>query len=52
MKELPDDLLLSAYMRAVELQLEEDFLTILRDELRDRNIDVQYLFNAAASDDY
>lgn len=51
MKELPDDLLLSAYLRAVELQLEEDFLTILRDELKERNIDVQCIFNAAASDD-
>lgn len=37
-KELPNDLLLRAYERAIELELDEDFLEILREELRERKI--------------
>lgn len=37
-KELPNDLLLRAYERAIELDLDEDFLEILRKELRERKI--------------
>lgn len=50
MEQLPDDLLLSAYLRAVELQLEEEFLRILEDHLSERNIDVQSTLHAEISD--
>ena len=38
MEELSNDLLLRAYERAVQLELEEDFLNMLREQLLKRGI--------------
>ncbi|WP_256759807.1 sporulation histidine kinase inhibitor Sda [Cohnella sp. WQ 127256] len=36
--QLPDDMLLDAYRSALRLQLEKDFVRMLRSEIRRRNL--------------
>jgi len=38
MKDLPDDILITAYYQAIKLRLSSDFIKILRDEMEQRQL--------------
>lgn len=42
LKELSDDIIIESYYRAVNLNLESDFILILKQELKKRGIPVKY----------
>lgn len=44
MKNLSDQLLIEAYEKAVELNLDSDFISILLDEMNERYLNIQYQF--------
>lgn len=42
MRLLNDELLIESYLRALELQLEKEFIELLRVEIMDRNLAIPY----------
>ncbi|HLR63669.1 MAG TPA: sporulation histidine kinase inhibitor Sda [Lentibacillus sp.] len=41
MRQLSDELLIELYHRAVEYELENDFIQLIKEELRDRSIIIE-----------
>ncbi|MEI3604492.1 sporulation histidine kinase inhibitor Sda [Pseudogracilibacillus sp. SE30717A] len=50
MENLPNDHLIGAYIKAIELQLDKDFELLLKEEIRRRGIEVDNLLDVIYED--
>lgn len=48
LKNVSNDLLIEAFMKAIELKLDQDFCDLIKKEINDRGLMIQYQKNSQA----
>lgn len=44
MKSIPDELLIEACHKAIEMKLDNQFISLIKEELKNRSIIIEYIF--------